>query len=147
MPKFKIFRLAFVCATDKLQKISFDYFKQLISVLPTDVPDEKVVEIGVRVIPPLKPNKEQFDKLKEIADKYQQVCSDAYCYINDLRVEAQKELLGNIFDNDVLCREPLSEEFKVISTDDAKLKELEKYFYENTEKGKEWIEFTKDRKL
>jgi hypothetical protein len=132
MPRFRIFRLAFGCATDKLQKVTSEYFTMLLRFLPTDVKEEDAKRLGINVLPPVKPNNDELDKLREMGSQYFQECQDVYCYIHDLRIEAQKELLGNIFGNDVHGRIPIEEEYVVISTDKTKLAELENYFYENT---------------
>lgn len=146
MPRFRIFRLAFGCATDKLQKVTFEYFKMLLRFLPTDLKEEDAKRLGIQVLPPVRPNNDEIDKLREMGNQYNQECLNVYCYIHDLRIEAQKELLGNIFGNDVLGRMPIEEEHVVISTDETKVVELEKYFYENTEYGKHWAQFTQKNK-
>lgn len=146
MPRFRIFRLAFGCATDKLQKVTFEYFTMLLRFLPADLKEEDAKRFGINVIPPVRPNNDELDKLREMGNQYHQECLNVYCYIHDLRIEAQKELLGNIFGNDVHGRMPIEEEHVVISTDEAKLAELEKYFYEDTDYGKQWAKFTKKDK-
>lgn len=146
MPRFRIFRLAFGCATDKLQKISFKYFRMLLKFLPADLKEDDAKRLGIQVLPPVRPNPEEFQKLKEMGNLYNEECMNVYCYIHDLRIEAQKELLGNIFGNDVLGRMPIEKEHVVISTDVTKVAELEKYFYENTEYGKQWAQLTKKNK-
>lgn len=145
MPRFRIFRLAFGCAIDKLQKVTFEYFTMLLRFLPTDVKEEDAKRLGIKVLPPVRPNNDELDKLREMGNQYFQECLDVYSYIHDLRIEAQKELLGNIFGNDVHGRMPNEEEYVVISADETKLAELEKYFYEKTEFGKKWSQLTKKR--
>lgn len=146
MPRFRIFRLAFACSTDELQKVSHKYFIMLLKFLPIDLTEEEVKKLGIKALPNVKPNNNELEKLREIGDKYLHECLKIYSYIKDLSIEAQKELLGNIFGRDVHSRIQIEAKHKVISTDNTKLAELEKYFYENTEFGKKWAQFTENNK-
>jgi hypothetical protein len=60
-----------------------------------------------------------------------------YWLLNDLIVEAQKNLLSGLFEGKVPLRQPLDPRFKVISTDsDKEIEELLRYFTHDTAWGK-----------
>jgi len=71
-------------------------------------------------------------ELESLVREHIIIIAETLGYTNDLRVELQNILLGNLFDNNLKKREPLSDEIKVIITNDPKkLEELKNYF--NTE--------------
>ena len=61
---------------------------------------------------------------------------DIGSYVHDLTIESQNNLLSGLFERRVPQRQPLDPSFKVISTDPAKVKELLRYFENETSWGK-----------
>jgi len=120
-----LFRWAFGSASNDIDASFSEFFKVALWLLPHD-----------KEAPLQQPNitAEKIKTIKERADNYIRKCDDLHCYIHDLIIEAQNELLSNLFDRRVDGRKPLDPQYKVIS--ELNRSELLRHFREGTELGK-----------
>lgn len=143
-PALKIFNKAFSCALHDAGK-SHDKFQNfLFKYLPIDLLDADKQKLGPNVIVPAIPNENELEDFKKAGDLFFKDCITVSDYAHDLRVEAQNLLLGQVFQSRAKRREPLDPNIIVISTDDNKIVELEKYFMEKTAWGKAYQKYKKE---
>jgi hypothetical protein len=81
------------------------------------------------------PSPGELHQLKHLIDNYYEAMNEIAGYIFDLRVEAQNNLLSNLFQNRVPQRKPLDPKHKVISTDAEVAEQLIRYFEKETAWG------------
>jgi len=136
-PNLKIFDAAFACAHYDMSKTFPPFHKILMKFLPYDVPKTNQERLGTNVIIPQIPSEDDIIKVSEIAQPYIENLLDAQTYIYDLGREAQNILLGSLFNNRIPIRKPVNHKFVAISTSPEDVEKLKKYFYEETEWGKE----------
>jgi hypothetical protein len=133
-PNLGIFRIALSSASHDLNNAFTLLFSELLRFLPVDVPEDRVKELGI-IEPPM-PTQDQLETIEHLADQYYKATVDVGCYLYDLSVEAQNILLGKLFGHRLSPRQPSDPKIKVISTDADRVKELKKYFQEETEWGR-----------
>ncbi|GEM_PF-2134516 len=136
-PNLKIFDAAFACAHYDMSKTFPPFHEILMKYLPYDVPKTNQERLGTNVMIPQIPSKDDIIKVSEIAQPYIENLLDAQTYIYDLGREAQNILLGSLFNNRIPIRKPINHKFVAISTSPEDVEKLKKYFYEETEWGKE----------
>lgn len=69
-------------------------------------------------LPPIKVlKKEDLPELEQLHEGYRDICGDMVCYIIDLQIEAQNELLGSLFDHTLPPRHPKDPDVKVLTRD------------------------------
>lgn len=78
---------------------------------------------GAKVGPLGFPAEIQLTEFESLHSKYQDICNDISGYMIDLQVEAQNELLGELFGRTVPPRSPLDPVHKVLARDPTELKE------------------------
>ena len=61
--------------------------------------------------------KEDLPGLEQLQKAYADICGDMVCYILDLQIEAQNELLGSLFDHELPPRHPKDTNVKVLTRD------------------------------
>ena len=61
--------------------------------------------------------KEDLPGLEQLQKAYADICGDMECYILDLQIEAQNELLGSLFDHELPPRHPKDPNVKVLTRD------------------------------
>ena len=83
--------------------------------------------------PPL--TKDELSQLEVLELRYREATADVECFIHDLKVEAQNNLLFGLFDQKAPRRVPLDSGGKVISTDPEEMRRLIKYFEDETPWG------------
>lgn len=135
-PDQEIFRVALNSAMFDIRNTFSPLFSELCKCLPMDVNPEDVGSIGVKVLSPPAPDDASLKRLKALIDEYLRCIDVLGEYVYDLRVDLQNTLLGSIFEKEVPLRKPLDPTRMVVSTQPDKLKQLEEYFVENTEWGK-----------
>ena len=75
-------------------------------------------------------------QLKKLADHYKEAMDEIGCYIHDLTIESQNNLLSDLFERRVPPRQPIDPRHKVINTDPGKIEQLLHYFENETPWGK-----------
>lgn len=135
-PNFKIFQTALNTATYDANQAFQPLYETLLKFLPIDLPKHKTQVTDLEVIIPAIPDNEQLQHIKDLANKYFKAVFTIENYIYDLKVEIQNIFLGSLFKYKVPPRKPIDPNCKVITTEPDRIKELEKYFEEDTEWGK-----------
>lgn len=145
-PNFMIFKIALDSAKHDLQNVHRKLFNELLEILPIDVDEETSVKTGVRILDKPLPNEERCQKLKALIDQYNNSSHDILSYMHDLRVDAQNTLLDKLFDYKLAPRTPTDTKYKVITTEPENIKELKKYFENETAWGKYMKKFTEKKR-
>lgn len=135
-PNLVIFKTAFSAANYDVDKAFEALSSEFAKYLPMDVAESEIQRIGTNIIVPTLPNDDQLSQLKALERAYSDKMTDILSYLYDLKIEAQNLFLGKLFKNRVPSRQPLDPECIVITTDQNKIKELERYFKEDTPWGK-----------
>lgn len=135
-PHLYIFHTAFNTALYDLHEKYEPMFHELLKYLPIDVPEDQINHLGTKVMLHSLPNDEQLKNLERLINDYGTVIYDILMYLYDLRVEAQNLLLGDLFKIQLSPREPTDPNYIVIKTDPETVKNLIKYFEEETAWGK-----------
>lgn len=135
-PNFKIFQTALNTAIDDARQAFLPLYEKLLKFLPMDLPKHKTQITDLEVIIPAIPDDEQLHHIKDLVNKYFKAVFKIEAYIYDLKVEMQNIFLGSLFKYRVPPRKPTDPSYKVITTEPDRIKELEKYFEEETEWGK-----------
>ena len=134
-PGLHIFQVALNSANHDAREAFTPLFSALLSALPIDPPDGAPENIPRPIIQrPL--SKEALINLKELANCYKNAMDDIGCYVNDLTIESQNNLLSGLFDRKVPPRRPLDPRHKVISTEPTKAGQLLHFFENETAWGK-----------
>ena len=82
-------------------------------------------------------NDESLTELDQHAASYRRAMEEIGGYLTDLQNEAQRRLLGELFDNEVPVRKPLDPSYQVLSTEPAEMEKLMSYFLNDTAWGKD----------
>lgn len=135
-PNLGIFRIALSSASHDLHNAFTPLFSELLRFLPVDVPEDRVKEVGTKIIEPPTPTQPQLEAIEHLAHQYYKVTVDIGSYLYDLSVEAQNILLGKLFGHRLPLRQPSDPKIKAITTDADRVQELKKYFQEETEWGR-----------
>ena len=136
VPKFSIFQLALNSALHDAQETFSPFFSKLMKYLPMDVSESDQGPNMPPIIVPAAPNEKELVLIRDLGEKYNKALIAISSFLYDLTVEAQNILLGGLFENRVLPRQPLDPDMVVITTDDESIKKLEKYFNDETAWGK-----------
>ncbi len=133
-PDLWVFQVALNYANDNARDAFMSLFSALIRALPMEPPEGPSPTRPTIVQPPL--TDAEFSALWILVAKYKEAMDEVGCFIHDLRIEAQNNLLSGLFDRKVPPRQPLDPNRKVISTEPQKMKELLDYFLNETSWGK-----------
>jgi len=132
-PGLSVFQAALNAAAYDVRESFPPLFSGLLNILPMDPPASQTGKPTI-VHPP--PSPEAFLALKHLIEKYKAAMDEIGCYIHDLTVEAQNNLLHGLFDDRVPPRRPLDPRHKVISTVPEKAQALIRYFETETPWGR-----------
>ena len=135
-PNLEIFRIAFSYASHCMSEAFKPFHLVLLEFLPYDVPLQDQSRLGTDVIIPKVPSKEDLKKISETAQPYIDAAMEAGCYVSDLAKEAQNIFIGSLFPHRLPPRKPIDPRHVVISTVPQEVAKLKKYFFEETEWGK-----------
>lgn len=126
-PRLLIFRTALSTVLHDTRQLMFSgLYRHLLQALPVDGP-----EGGVLPYPP--PKLAEINTIKILSDKMLDALGDGTAYSEDLMVELQNLLLGDLFGHKLLPRNPLDPTKKVVTLEQAD--ELEKWFVSSTPWG------------
>lgn len=130
---FEIFRMAFLAVHHKLVNASLPLSSLLSLLLPIDIKDNKQRQrLGTNVLTVQNVSKENWVRLKNNKNLYENILVDFDMYLHDLRVEIQNCLLGDIFQKKLVAREQNNNERIVIANNSNRtLDELAEYFRSN----------------
>jgi hypothetical protein len=131
-PGLSVFQVALNAAAYDVRESFPPLFSALLPILPMDPPAAQTGKPTI-VHPP--PSPEAFLALKYLIEKYKGAMDEIGCYIRDLTVEAQNNLLHGLFEERVQPRQPLDPRHKVISTVPEKAQALIRYFETETPWG------------
>ncbi|MGH7799827.1 MAG: hypothetical protein ACREOW_04245 [Thermodesulfobacteriota bacterium] len=123
IPNFTTFRYYFGEQMQLFNKVFQDFHQEVIQFHPIEVSEDQAQKLGTKVIIRKSPDEEEINKLKTLANKYQEVCIQYQAYITDLRIEAQNNLLGSLFDHKLPPRKPEDPSIIVLTTDKDIIKE------------------------
>jgi hypothetical protein len=132
-PGLNVFQIALNAAAYDVRQLFPPLFSALLHILPMDPPPGQTGRPTI-VHPP--PSSEVFSTLKDLIEKYKGAMDEIGCYIHDLTIEAQNNLLHGLFEERVPPRQPLDPRHKVISTVPEKAQVLIRYFETETPWGK-----------
>lgn len=132
-PEFEIFKIAMLAANYDLILAFTPLIQALVKLLPIEVPDKHG---NIQTVNIITPTSEQFEEFEAIVNTYVNAKEDLCCYIFDFNLELQNKFLKGLFQNIVQFRKPKDPKYKVISTEPGRIKELMKYFEEETAWGK-----------
>jgi hypothetical protein len=132
-PGLKVFQVALNAAAYDATQAFAPLFSALLPILPMAPPPRQSDKPTIIHRPP---SPETFAALKRLIEQYKEAMDEIGCYIQDLTVEAQNNLLHGLFEARVPPRQPLDPKHKVISTVPEKAQELIRYFETETPWGK-----------
>jgi hypothetical protein len=128
-PRILVFRTAMSPVLHDTGKIMHsDFVLHVMPSLPTERPDGQLFDYTP-------PSIEGMMRIKELSERVLSAISDATAYAEDYLIELQNHLLGDLFNTQIAHRKPIDPASKVITL--AKFDELEAWFSNNTEWGKE----------
>lgn len=132
-PSLHVFQVALNAAEYNVQEAFWPLFSALLRALPMDPPQGETGKPSV-VPPPL--TLAELEGLKAKVVTYKEAMDEVGCYLHDLAIEAQNNLLFGLFEREVPRRQPLDPRYRVISTEPLKVEELIRYFENETPWGK-----------
>ncbi|WP_036308132.1 hypothetical protein [Methyloglobulus morosus] len=135
LPGIEVFQVALNSANHNAQNAFQSLFNVLCNVLPLDPPPEAPSDIPRPVIQPAL-SSEELLQLKGFVDRYTESLDEIACYLHDLIIESQNNLLSGLFERRVPPRNPIDPIYKVISTEPTKAKQLLHYFENESLWGK-----------
>lgn len=135
-PGLQVFKIALNSAAYDVRQAFPPLFEALLPILPMDPPPPQT---GTTIIHP-PPSRETFAKLRLLIEKYKEAMDEIGCYVYDLTIEAQNNLLHGLFDGKVPPRRPLDPRHKVLSTSPDKAEALTRYFENESPWGKNLAE-------
>jgi hypothetical protein len=131
-PGLSVFQVALNAAAYDVRQSFPPLFSALLQILPMDPPPGQV---GHTIVHP-PPSPEAISALKSLLEEYKEAMDEIGCYIHDLTIEAQNNLLHGLFERRVAPRQPLDPRRWVISTIPEKAQGLIRYFETETAWGK-----------
>lgn len=132
-PGLNVFQVALNAAAYDVRQSFPPLSSALSHILPMD-PSPGETGKPTIIHPP--PSPEVFSALRRLIEKYKEAMDEIGCYIHDLTIEAQNNLLHGLFEGRVPPRQPLDPRHKVISTVPEKAQVLIRYFETETPWGK-----------
>jgi hypothetical protein len=132
-PKTQVFRVALNAAIYDARETFQPLYTALLKTLPMDPPDGAATKEQI-LHPPLAPG--ELSTLMNLANAYKEAMDEIGCYVYDLKIEAQNNLLSELFECKAPLRQPLDPRFKVISAEPRQAEELVRYFENETPWGK-----------
>ena len=133
-PDLDIFKTALNAAIHDVTETYWPLNSLLLIILPVDVAGD---DGTVQTVNNVQPNDERLKELETTVSGYKDARGDLGAYLYDLNVELQNIFLSKLFGNRVASRKPLDPNAKVISIDPRRVKELRKYFEEETDWGRQ----------
>lgn len=132
-PGLNVFQVALNAAAYDARQSCPPLFSALLHILPMDPPACETDKPTI-IHPP--PSPEMFSALRRLIEQYKEAMDEIRCYIHDLTIEAQNNLLHGLFDGRVPPRQPLDPKHRVISTAPEKAQALIRHFKTETPWGK-----------
>lgn len=132
-PNLIVFRVGLSAANYDVRQAFPPLFSSLLRILPMD---RTTGDPGKPIIVHPLPSQEAFSELEDLVQRYKASMDEIGCYIYDLTIEAQNNLLHGLFESRVPPRTPLDPRHKVLSTDPEISKVLIRYFETETPWGK-----------
>lgn len=132
-PGLNVFQIALNSAVYDVRQAFPPLYSALLQILPMDPPPGQAGKPTI-IHPP--PSPKALSELKSLIQEYKRAMDEIGCYIHDLTIEAQNNLLHGLFEERVPPRQPLDPRHKVVSTDPQKAQELIRYFETATPWGK-----------
>jgi len=132
----EIFKLAMLSVSFDLDIAYRSLQNDLENMLPIDVPDKNG---SLQTFNIKQYSEEEIDKLKQLVNVYYDKINEVQEYLYDLNIEIQKLFLGGHFPNILESRKPIDPSRIVITSEPENMKELKKYFGEESPRGKEYL--------
>jgi hypothetical protein len=134
IPGGEVFQIALNAAAYDVREAFVPLHTALLSILPMDPP---VGHPAIHTLVHPLPSPEAMSSLGVLIDRYNEARQDFGSYLHDLMIEAQNNLLNNLFDGRVApARKPLDPRHKVITLDPSRAEELIRHFETETPWGK-----------
>lgn len=134
-PGLKLFQTALNSANYDAQSAYGTLFSALNRSLPFDPPKDAPPEMPRPFVPKILSTDELTD-LRKLVDRYSERMNEIGAYVHDLTVEAQNNLLSNLFERHVSKRQPIDPNLKVITTEPDVAEDLLQYFENDTAWGR-----------
>jgi hypothetical protein len=151
-PELDIYRTAINVALEDIRETGTTYGKDLMNILPMDVPPEHQGKFGPTITPAL-PSPQQMRTIEKHGDAYRNAVDTLGSWIYDLRVSIQSFALSGLFKGNTLeCRQPIDTDEIVIKTDSESLRKLRDHFENRTTWGRrkkeaeDWAKTENERK-
>lgn len=134
-PGIEVFQVALNSANHDAREAFVPLFTALLRVLPMDPPENAPPNVPRPIVPsPI--SKDEYEQLTKLVGHYKEAMDEIGCYVHDLTIESQNNLLSGLFDRRVPLRQPIDPKFKVITTDPEKAEQLLRYFGNESSWGK-----------
>lgn len=134
-PGLEVFQVALNAANYNAREAFTPLFATLVKVLPMDPPENAPPNVPRPVV--LDPiSAEEYAQFKILVDRYKDAMDEIGCYVHDLTIESQNNLLSGLFERRVPPRQPIDPSLKVITTDTKKAEQLIHHFQNETSWGK-----------
>ena len=126
-PRMKVFQTAAAVALHDLHEAGRQFFALTTPAFPLDLPDGGI-------IPWSPPSQADLDALAQTANALESKIDQLTGWVHDLRVEFQRAMLSDLFEDRLEARSPIDQSVVVITL--KRSAELIRYFDEQTEWGK-----------
>ncbi len=134
-PGLHIFQVALNAASHDERGAFSRLHSALLPALPVDLPmDSNSNKCTPFLQPPL--SDQAYLELQTLVANYKEAVDEAACYVHDLVIEAQNNLLSGLFEHRVPRRKPLDPSCKVISTEPENVRQLLRHFEHDSAWGK-----------
>lgn len=133
-PRLKIFIVAILSASRDIQNAFMEMHETLLRFVPTK---EYFADAAAAGFDRQIPTATELATLDTVIKQYIVAVDDYLCYIHDLNIALQNEMLGYLFRNRIPAREVLQSRYKVITLDPATYDDLMKYFNDQTAWGRD----------
>jgi hypothetical protein len=134
-PGLEVFQMALNSANHDAQREFDPLSTALLTVLPFDPPPEALPHTPTQTVQSTLSSDEQAH-LKEVVQRYKDAMDVIGCYVHDLAIESQNNLLSGLFERRIPSRKPIDPSYKVISTEPAVAKQLLHHFENESSWGR-----------
>lgn len=132
-PHLDLFNLAINSASHDIRNAHIEMYHEILKFIPTEAYFAKAAAAGFSL---QIPTDDDLQRLDYVIDKYVNATDTYGCYIHDLNIALQNEMLGDLFKNKLAPRQPLSNKHKVVTLNPASYDDLKRYFWHETAWGK-----------
>ena len=133
--RLDLFNFAISSASHDIREAFIAMWTEILRFVPTKAYFDKAAAAGFNL---QIPNDEDLRQLDHFIASYNDAVHTYGCYIHDLNIALQNELLGSLFNNVVPARQPLSNKYRTITLDPASYEDIKNTSGSKTESGQGW---------